>query len=37
MKLAWGWGKVMTIAYKMIKNFSIRKYTRKMRNKDRTS
>jgi hypothetical protein len=37
MKSAGGWGKAMKMAYKMTKNPPIRKYTRKMRNKDRTS
>jgi hypothetical protein len=37
MKLAGVWGKAMTMAYKMTKNSSIRKYTRKMRNEDKTS
>jgi hypothetical protein len=32
-----GWGKVMTMAYRMTKNSPIRKYIRKMRDKDRTS
>jgi hypothetical protein len=35
MKSAGGWGKAMTMAYKMIKNSPIRKYTRKTRNKGR--
>jgi hypothetical protein len=37
MKSARGWGKMMTMAYKMTKNSPIGIYTRKMRNKDRTS
>jgi hypothetical protein len=37
MKSTGGWGKAMMMAYKMTKNSPIRKYTRKMRNKDRIS
>jgi hypothetical protein len=37
IKLAEGWGKAMTMAYKITKNSPIRIYTRKMRNKDGTS
>jgi hypothetical protein len=37
MKSAEHWGKAMMMAYKITRNFLIRLYTRKTRNKDGTS